>query len=105
MSLDDRFTPENYEEFDPRGTWIEVSYFVNGCFVPDRYIFNNAHKLTMPIWMVQGRQDMVCPPAAAYELSKLAPNAQVIWTISNHKSEHETWNVMRTLLLQLTQNQ
>lgn len=102
MSLDDRFTPDSLEEFDPAGIRLEVSYLTNLCFMPDRYILDNAKKLKMPIYMVQGRYDMVCPPQTAYELHQKLPDSELIWTISGHRSERESWTVIRTLLLQLS---
>jgi proline iminopeptidase len=100
LSLDDRFTTGDPADFDPAGVRIEIHYLSNNCFMPDRYIFNNAHKLTMPIWLVQGRYDMVCPPITAYELHKKLPNSNLIWTTSGHKAERESWNVIKTILMQ-----
>lgn len=102
MSLDDRFIPENFEDFDHTYTRIEIHFLSNRCFLPDRHILDNAHKLKMPVWLVQGRYDFVCPPKAAYELHQKLPNSQLMWTVSGHRAEHENWNVMRTILLQLT---
>lgn len=104
LSLDDRFTPTSLDDYDPNGTRIEVYYLTNGCFMPDRHILKNAHKLPMPIWLVQGRYDMVCPPITAYELHQQLPRSELIYTVSGHRSERETWNLKRTILLQLTEN-
>jgi proline iminopeptidase len=101
MSLDDTFTPDDFEKYDPAGMQIEMYYLHNGCFMPDRYILDNAHKLTMPIYIVQGRYDTVCPPVTAYELSHKAPNTKLIWTIANHRGEHEDNNLFRTILASL----
>jgi proline iminopeptidase len=100
--LDDRFTPDPVDEFDIAGTRIETQYLANNCFMPDRYILQNAHQLTMPLWIVQGRYDMVCPPTTAYAISRVAPNAELVWTTSGHVPERESWNLIRTILLQLT---
>jgi hypothetical protein len=51
--------------------------------------------------VVQGRYDMVCPPATAHELSKKLPDCHLSWTLSGHRPEHETWNLMRVYLEQL----
>jgi len=104
ISLDDRFTPDNFDEFDPSGIQMEAYYLTNLCFMPDRYILDNASKLTMPIWLVQGRYDMVCPPTTAYELHKALPQSELLWTMNGHKAEHESWNLMRTLMLQLSES-
>ncbi len=103
LGMDDRFVPENLDEYDPAGIRIEVSYIVNGAFMPEGYIIKNANKLTMPVWLIQGRYDMVCPPATAYELSQKLPNGELIWAISGHKAEHEMWSIAKLLLLQATQ--
>jgi proline iminopeptidase len=102
VKLDDRFVPEVYDSYDPSGIQIEIAYLKNRCFMPDRFILENASKLTMPVWLIQGRYDMVCPPITAYELSKQLPQGHLIWTISGHKDEHETWTLIRSLLQQLT---
>ena len=103
VRLDDRFTPLSATDpaFDPTGTKIEVHYLANRCFLPDRYIFDNIRKLTMPVWLVQGRYDMVSPPATAYELNQKLPNSHLIWTIGGHVgSDRETSSVTRSILLQ-----
>lgn len=103
LSLDDRFTPQLFDEFDPTSTRIETHYMLNHCFLPDRYILSNAHKVTIPVWLVQGRYDFVCPPSTAYELDRKLPNSQLIPTVAGHYgSERASWDVTRTILLQLT---
>lgn len=101
MKLDDRFTPDSFDEYDPAGIRLEMYYMGNGCFMPDRHIFDNAHKLTMPVYIVQGRYDMVCPPAAAYELHRKLPNSQLYWTLSGHAVEHEGQNIFKAILANL----
>ena len=104
IQLDDRPRLEDFETYDPAGIRIEMHYLKNRCFMPDRHILDNAHRLNMPVYLVQGRYDMVCPPATAYELSKKLPDGHLIWAIGGHKNEHEGWNLMRTILLQLSGN-
>jgi proline iminopeptidase len=105
LGLDDRFTPGQFNDFDPTSSIIETHYLANRCFMPDRSIMAQAHKLTMPIWLIQGRYDMVCPGRTAYELDQLLPNSELIWTTSGHRSEREAWNVERSLLLQLAREE
>lgn len=104
LGIDDRYSPDKYEEFDPNPMKIELHYLANACFLPENYILDNAHKLTMPIWLVQGRYDMVCPPITAYELHKKLPNSQLIWTIAGHGNDRANYDVNRTILLQMTQD-
>jgi len=102
MSLDDRHAAIDPVTFDSTGIRTEVHYMSNGCFMPDRYIVRNARKLTMPIWLVQGRYDMVCPPQTAYALHQKLPNSHLVMTTSGHSAERETWNIVRTILLQMS---
>lgn len=101
-SLDDRFTPKNFEEFEPEGHGIEMYYLANKCFLPDKFIQKNAQKLKMPIWLVQGRYDMVCPPKTAFELNKNLPNSKIVWTTAGHSNDRPNYDVARSLLLQIT---
>lgn len=101
MSLDDRFSPPDPLTFDASGTKIFAHYCLNKFFLTDKYILSNAHKLTMPVWIVQGRYDMDCPPITAYTLDKNLPNSKIIWTVANHRGgERETHTALRTILLQ-----
>lgn len=103
VPLDDRFRPAKLDNLDPAGARIEMYYLANHCFLPDRYVMNSASKLSMPVWLVQGRYDFVCPPAAAYELHQKLPNSQLAWTIAGHSGyDRATCDVMRTALLSLS---
>jgi proline iminopeptidase len=101
VKLDDRFNPDDYEEYDPSSTRIEAHYLANDCFMLDRHILDNAAQLKMPIHIIQGRYDMVCPPATAYELHSKLPNGRIYWAISGHVPEHETENIQRAILASL----
>ena len=99
--LDDRFEAEIFEEYDPAGIRIEMYYLSNGCFMPEGHILNNANKLTMPVHIVQGRYDMICPPRTAYTLHAKLPNSKLYWTLSGHKPEHENENIFRSIFASL----
>jgi proline iminopeptidase len=101
LGNDNRFRPSPIEEFDPAGAKIETHYISQGCFLPDSYIIDNAKSLTMPIWLVQGRYDMVCPPVTAFELNQQLPNSQLLWTTAGHGSDRANYDVYRTILLQM----
>lgn len=101
MSIDDRFTPDDIDDFDIASARIENQYLSNGCFMNDDYILQHAQELTMPIWMVQGRFDMVCPPITAYHLSKIMPAAQLLWTSAGHRTDRSNFDVQRTILRQM----
>lgn len=97
MFFHDTPAPGDKDSFDPSGIRIELHYLSNGCFMPEGYIATNAQKLTMPVHIVQGRYDMVCPPQTAYELSRKLPDARLYWTLSNHRVEHEGKNIFRAI--------
>lgn len=84
IKLDDRLRPIDPETYDLDPIKIERYYIDNNCFIPDNYIIKNASKLTMPVWIVQGRYDMICPPEAAWQLAKALPDAHYISTIAGH---------------------
>lgn len=103
IGLDDRHSTETIDDFDLNSTRIEVHYLINKCFMPDRYILKNAKKLTSPVWLIQGRYDMVCPPITAYELNQQLPNSQLIWTTAGHSgNDRANYDMTRTICLQLT---
>lgn len=101
LGLDDRFAPDDYDEYDPTAIKMEIYYLANNCFMPENYILDNAHKLTMPVWIVQGRYDMVCPPLTAYELHRKLPDSQLIWTVAGHGNDRPNYDANRTILLQM----
>jgi proline iminopeptidase len=98
IKLDDRFTPPPIDDYDPSGIKIEMHYMKHRCFMADNYILDNAAKLTMPIWLLQGRYDMVCPPITAYTLAQKLPQGNLIWTVSGHKEERESSQLTQMLL-------
>jgi proline iminopeptidase len=65
---------------------LETYYLAHGCFIPEGYILNNVHKLKMPVTIVQGRYDLVCPPISAFQLAKKLPRGKLHVTTSGHSS-------------------
>jgi len=57
---------------------IECHYFINDCFLaPDQLIKDVGRIRAVPGVIVQGRYDMVCPPAAAWRLKQAWPEAEL----------------------------
>ena len=55
---------------------IETHYFVNKAFIEDNQIIRNANKIRhLPITIIHGRYDMVCPISQALELHRALPEA------------------------------
>ena len=49
---------------------IEVHYFVNNMFLEENYILDNLDKLkNLPVAIVQGRYDIICPVVTADRLA------------------------------------
>jgi proline iminopeptidase len=59
---------------------LENHYFSHGCFLnEDQQILKNMDRIAhIPGVIVQGRFDMICPPASAYNLSELWPAARLV---------------------------
>jgi proline iminopeptidase len=57
---------------------LENHYFINGGFLKPGQILANAHRLKdIPIDVIHGRYDMICPYRSVIELSKILPNIRV----------------------------
>jgi proline iminopeptidase len=57
---------------------IENHYFVHGGWVEDGQLIRDAGKLKdIPGIIIQGRYDMACPPATAWELHKAWPQSEL----------------------------
>lgn len=99
LRLDDRVSTIDSLKFDPAPNIIESHYLAQCCFMPDRYILDHAHELTMQIYIIQGRYDMICPPITAYKLAKAAPHTTLLWTLGGHSfSDRSNWETARGLL-------
>ena len=58
---------------------IEAHYFKNNCFLKPDYIMKNLEKLKdLPITIIQGRHDVICPPFSAFELKENLNSCKLI---------------------------
>lgn len=76
-----------------KGKWskqfalIECHYLSQNCFVSYDYVLKNVHKITqLPVSIVHGRYDMICPPISAYELHQKLPKSRLFFTTAGHSS-------------------
>jgi proline iminopeptidase len=104
IKLDPLSPNPDFENFDETSGEIELHYLRHDYFIKNNYILKNASKLKMPITIIQGQYDMVCPPKFAYNLHEILPNSELIWAINGHIKEHESFNVRRQALKQLLKN-
>jgi proline iminopeptidase len=63
---------------------LENHYFLNNAWLRPGQLRKAATKMNFPIYIVQGRYDLVCPPAAATSLARAAPRAFLTLVHSGH---------------------
>ena len=62
----------------PATPFMEAHYFAHGCFMAPNQLLNEAQKLAgIPGIMVQGRYDLLCPPATSHALAARWPGSEV----------------------------
>ncbi len=62
----------------PSSPYMEAHYFSNDCFMQPDQLMQNAHLLkAIPGIIVQGRYDLLCPPATSHALSAAWGNAEI----------------------------
>lgn len=81
---------EEYEQMSR----IELHYFENNCFFKPNYFLkkSNLKKLSdnkIPVVIVQGMYDLVCPFITAYKLHKALPTAEFYPTFAGHSAFDE----------------
>ena len=58
---------------------IELHYFLNNCFLKNNELFDNLEKIkNIPIHIIQGRHDTICPPFTALKLRNKLTNSKLI---------------------------
>jgi proline iminopeptidase len=74
----------------PNSPFIEAHYFQNGCFLGQKGLLENVGRLHgIPGVMVQGRYDLLCPPATSFALANLWPQAEIVVAeMSGHSLQH-----------------
>ena len=62
---------------------IECHYFINNIFLEDNFILKNITKIKdIPLSIVQGRYDIVCPMRSAWDLKQSLPSSK-LYVIDN----------------------
>ena len=70
---------------------IELHYFLNNCFLKDNEILDNVKKIrNIPIYIIQGRHDTICPPFTALKLRNKLTNSKLIMVENAGHSAFET---------------
>jgi proline iminopeptidase len=63
---------------------LENHYFLHNAWIRPGQLLAAARKMQFPVRIVQGRYDMVCPPASAYALAQALPHAHLTFTHAGH---------------------
>lgn len=82
---------------------LESLYLANKCFLPCNYIINNTSAIEdIPISIIHGRFDVICPPFYAYQLYKKLNNTTISFLDAGHSdSDPEIENeIFRQLIHQ-----
>ncbi|MBO4224310.1 prolyl aminopeptidase [Bradyrhizobium neotropicale] len=62
----------------PATPFMEAHYFANDCFMAPDQLMNDACRLAdIPGILVQGRYDLLCPPATSFALAARWPRAEI----------------------------
>lgn len=85
-----RLAPSPPDRPRPNSPFVEAHYFSNGCFLEPDQLLNDAHRLAgIPGLIVQGRYDLLCPPATSHALAARWPGARVVVAeVSGHSLSH-----------------
>jgi proline iminopeptidase len=77
LDLSDEQVDEIFEDEDPYSfALFENCYMANRCFLEEGQLLRDAHLLEgIPVYIVNGRYDAVCPPRAAWDLHRAIPGS------------------------------
>ncbi len=77
---------------------IECHYFINNIFLEENYILNNITKIkNIPLSIVQGRYDVVCPIRSAWDLHKTLPTSK-LYVIDNAGHSMKEFGITNKLI-------
>lgn len=85
--------PYDYVPYQIYGHYLE-----SNCFLSQNFILNQASKINNPVYIVQGRYDMVCPPVTAYRLHQQLVNSYLYMTLASHGNDSENRNLYRSII-------
>jgi proline iminopeptidase len=80
LSFPDEEIAPIFETFDPLAfAMLENYYMANQCFLKEGQLFDNADQIRgIPLIMVNGRYDLICPPITAYKLHQKLPESRLV---------------------------
>ncbi len=80
LQIPDKVVDDIFKEWNPYDfALLENFYMANNCFLKEGQLLNNADKLKdIPMTIVNGRYDVICPPITAFKLHKKLPHSKLI---------------------------
>lgn len=64
---------------------LEAHYFKNKCFLPENHILKNLDKIShIPVHLIQGQYDLVCPPSHSFALHQGLPKSTLKFFVLGH---------------------
>jgi proline iminopeptidase len=80
---------------DEESALLEAYYFANNAWITPELLLSTAKKIKVPVLLVQGRYDMVCPASSAIQLKEAIPHAKLNLVIAGHSMREK--NIIRAL--------
>jgi proline iminopeptidase len=80
LHVPDTYLEKEMKSLNPLAFGLLDNYYMaNNCFLEEGQLINNVNKLgDIPVIIVNGRYDMICPPITAYKLASKLPNSKLI---------------------------
>lgn len=90
LDIPDKDIEDFFKTWEPLAfSILENHYMTNQCFFKEGQLLDNAGKLAdIPVTIINGRYDMICPPITAYKLHKKLPKSKLIIV---EKAGHSAW--------------
>jgi proline iminopeptidase len=81
---------ESLEDWDAYAyALIENHYLAHGCFLEEGQLLRDLDRIKdVPMTLVNGRYDVICPPVTAYRLHERLPNSKLIIV---ERAGHALW--------------
>jgi proline iminopeptidase len=91
LHASDEDVESGWGDFDARpGARIDCHYAAHGYFLEEGQLLRNAERLKdIPVTIINGRYDVVCPPVTAWELHQRLPKSRLVITEQAGHSESE----------------
>ena len=80
LEIPDNEVEEILNNFNPYAFGLLENYYMaHACFLEEGQLIQNADRIKdIPLIMVNGRYDMICPPITAYKLNSKLPKSKLI---------------------------